>query len=56
MECLQQAETALKAVATPEVGGASGAADYLVSVEVSDTAAQPVFRASIKMWVSPKKK
>jgi acyl-coenzyme A thioesterase PaaI-like protein len=57
VEYLQKAETALKAVAMPEAGSAFGAAaDYLVSVELSDTAGQPVFRASIKMWVSPKKK
>ena len=57
VEYLHKAETRLKAEATPEVGGAFGvAADYPVRVEVSDTAGQTVFRASINMWVSPKKK
>lgn len=57
VEYLQKAGTDLKAVATPEAGSVFGvAADYPVWVEVSDTAGQTVFRASINMWVSPKKK
>lgn len=57
VEYLQKAETDLRGVATPEVAVEFGEAqDYVVLVEVFDTAGQAVFRASINMWVSPKRK
>jgi len=57
VEYIDKAETDLKAVAVidplPELGPA---AELPVTVTVVDTADQPVFRAMITMWVSPKKK
>ena len=56
VEYLKKAETDLRAVATfktpPEFGAA---ANVPVTVLVTDTRNQLVFRAEINMWVSPKK-
>jgi acyl-coenzyme A thioesterase PaaI-like protein len=56
VEYLRKAETDLTAVAavTP-LPAFDGAADFRVPVEVTDGAGETVFRASITMWVSPRK-
>ena len=56
VEYLKKAETDLRAVAKlpsmPEFGPAS---ELPVPVDVTDTAGVTVFRAVIRMWVTPKK-
>ena len=56
VEYLQKATTGLVAVATPESKPDwSAPGEYKVQVVVKDQKAEPVFRASITMWVSPRK-
>lgn len=57
VEYLKKAETDLVAIAKPveENFKWSQGSDYLVSVEVRDTANNIVFKALITMWVSAKK-
>ena len=56
VEYLKKAETDLVAVATPDgEADPDKGAEYPVTVEVSDTKGDLVFRARINMWVSPKK-
>ncbi len=56
VEYLKKAETDLKAVTELNPMPHFGAAEELpVTVNVIDKNAQTVFRAVIKMWVSPKK-
>ena len=56
VEYLKKASTDVVGVAMPQSGaiGAEGA-DYPVLVEVRDTNGELVFRATITMWVSPRK-
>jgi acyl-coenzyme A thioesterase PaaI-like protein len=56
VEYLKKAATDLIAVATPESKPDwSAPGDYRVSVTVSDRGNEPVFRAVITMWVTPRK-
>jgi acyl-coenzyme A thioesterase PaaI-like protein len=56
VEYLKKATTDLVAVATPESKPDwSVPGEYKVTVVVRDRQAEPVFQASITMWVSPKK-
>jgi acyl-coenzyme A thioesterase PaaI-like protein len=56
VEYLRKAETDLRAVAALVPIPAFGdAAELVVPVDVTDTAGAVVFRAAIRMWVSPKK-
>lgn len=56
VEYLKKAETDLVAVGRPAgTLDLSGAGEYPVQVDVTDTAGDTVFRALITMWVSPKK-
>lgn len=56
VEYLKKAETGLVATATPTTDAREGEAmDYPVRVSVQDTAGQEVFRATINMYLSPKK-
>jgi acyl-coenzyme A thioesterase PaaI-like protein len=56
VEYLRKAETDLRAVAALEPIPAFGdAAELVVPVDVTDAAGAVVFRAEIRMWVSPKK-
>lgn len=56
VEYLSKAATDLVAVATPESQPDwSVPGDYRVNVTVSDRGNEPVFRAVITMWVTPKK-
>ncbi len=57
VEYLKEANTDLIAVATPLQAHFpwNAGSDYLVQVEVKDTAQDVVFRAMITMWVSAKK-
>lgn len=53
---LKKATTSLVAVATPESEPDWAApADYKVAVVVRDREDEPVFRASITMWVTPRR-
>lgn len=56
VEYLKKAVGTLRGVATPEIPVVEAAAGYdlPVSVEVTNTAGEVVFRARIAMWVSPK--
>ena|SRR5579862_8606578 len=56
VEYLKKAATDLVAVATPEATPDwSGPDDYKVNVTVSDRSNEPVLRAVITMWVTPRK-
>jgi hypothetical protein len=56
VEYIAKAETNLKAVArTDPLPQFAAAAELPVTVTVTDTANQAVFRAVITMWVSPRK-
>ncbi len=56
VEYLKKAKTDLTAIATPEAEPDwSNAGEYKVNVVVQDTQGEVVFRALIRMWVSPKK-
>lgn len=57
VEYLKKADTDLVAIATPVDANFqwSAGSDYLVNVDVKDTANNTVFRAVITMWVSAKK-
>ena len=56
VEYLRKAATDLVAVATPEgTPDWSGPGDYRVNVTVSDRSNESVFRATITMWVTPRK-
>jgi acyl-coenzyme A thioesterase PaaI-like protein len=56
VEYLSKATTDLVAVATPESRPDwSAPSEYKVQVIVMDARDEPVFRASITMWVSPRK-
>lgn len=53
---LKTATSDLTAVATPEsAADLESAGEYKVKVEVRDSQAQPVFEATITMWISPRK-
>jgi len=55
VEYLKKATTSLVAIATPESKPDwSTPGQYTVGVVVMDRQAEPVFRASIAMWVSPR--
>lgn len=55
VEYIAKAETGLKAVAEIDpIPTFANAAELPVNVTVTDAANQPVFRAVITMWVSPK--
>ena len=57
VEYLARAETDLRAVATLDSKQTFGAAaDVPVTVQVLDTGGKTVLRATITMWVSPKKR
>lgn len=57
VEYIQKASTDLVAVATPAQSNFvwNEGSDYVVNVEVKNTAQELVFRATITMWVSLKK-
>jgi acyl-coenzyme A thioesterase PaaI-like protein len=56
VEYLKKAATDLVALATPEsTPDWSGPGDYKVNVTVSDRSNEPVLRATITMWVTPRK-
>jgi acyl-coenzyme A thioesterase PaaI-like protein len=56
VEYLKKAATDLVAVATAESApNGSGPGDYKVNVTVSDRSNEPVLRATITMWVTPRK-
>lgn len=56
VEYLKKAETDLRAIATPGIEVESGQSVELpVNVEVKDKNDVTVFRATISMWVTPKK-
>ncbi|HXA46266.1 MAG TPA: hotdog fold domain-containing protein [Burkholderiaceae bacterium] len=56
VEYLKKAGSDLVAIATPEAKlDLSAAGEYKVKVIVRDKQQEPVFQASITMWVSPKK-
>ncbi len=56
VEYLKKASTGVIGIATPLLGAVGAeAADYPVGVEVRDTQGELVFRATIVMWVSPRR-
>jgi acyl-coenzyme A thioesterase PaaI-like protein len=58
VEYLSKAVGVMRAVATPEVPLAAGAAagqEWPVLVQITDSAGTAVFRARITMWISPRK-
>ncbi|MDM1278005.1 MULTISPECIES: hotdog fold domain-containing protein [Acinetobacter] len=57
VEYIKKATTDLIAIATPAEPNFlwNEGSDYLVNIEVKNTAQEVVFRAVITMWVSPKK-
>ncbi len=56
VEYLKKATTNLVAIATPDaLADWPVAGEYRVNVVVQDTNDEPVFRATISMWVTPKK-
>lgn len=57
VEYVKKATTDLVAIATPAEPNFiwKEGSDYLVNVEIKDTAEEVVFRAVITMWVSVKK-
>jgi hypothetical protein len=56
VEYLKKAVGTMRAVAMPDIPAVAADAGYElpVSVVVSDPRGEPVFRARIAMWVSPK--
>ena len=56
VEYLKKAQGAMRAVATLEVPGPSAVGHELpVRVDIFDAAGEPVFRAVIRMWLSPRR-